>query len=137
MNSEQRGEGPRRPSPAHNVMACARHQPAAIINPGVRAVFHSGLVQLRISKGLRRRARRARALAKLGGRCERCGQSHPAALEIHHRNGNGKLHAVELDRLGVSLSEWVVREADPRAGRFAVELLCLNCHRIEHASAAA
>lgn len=106
--------------------------PVPIINPGVRGVFHSGLVQLRISKGLRRRARRARALAKLGGRCERCGQSHPAALEIHHRHRNGALHAVELDRLGISLSEWVVRERDPRAGRFAVELLCLNCHRIEH-----
>lgn len=106
--------------------------PEPIINQGVRAVFHGGLVQLRISRGLRRRVRRVRALRKLGGRCERCGQSHPAALEIHHTRGNGALHAVELDRLGVSLSEWVVREENPRAGRFAVELLCLNCHRIEH-----
>jgi hypothetical protein len=107
-------------------------KPPPFINPGVRAVFHSGLVQLRISKGLRRRARRARALAKLGGQCERCGQSHPAALEIHHRNHNGTLHAAELDRQKLTLTEWVVREGDPTVGRFAVCLLCLNCHRIEH-----
>jgi hypothetical protein len=25
-----------------------------------------------------------------------------------------------------------VREENPGAGRFAVMLLCLNCHRIEH-----
>lgn len=106
--------------------------PAPIINPGVRGVFCSRLAQLRISKGLRRRARRARALAKLGGRCDRCGQSHPAALEIHHRNHNGTEHARTLDLLGISLSEWVVREENPGAGRFAVMLLCLNCHRIEH-----
>jgi hypothetical protein len=104
----------------------------AIVNLGVRAVFCSRPAELRISTGLRRRARRARALAKLGGACERCGQSHPATLEIHHRHGNGRLHAVALDARRMSLSEWVVREENPRAGRFAVCLLCLNCHRIEH-----
>lgn len=99
---------------------------------GVRAVFCSRLVALRVSKGLRRRIRRARALAQLGGRCERCGQSHPAALEIHHRNHNGAEHTRALDLLSISLTEWVVREENPRAGGFAVGLLCLNCHRIEH-----
>lgn len=108
---------------------------APIINPGVRGVFHSGLVQLRLSKGLRRRMRRALALRKLGGSCSRCGQSHPAALEIHHRHHNGAEHARTLAALGVSLSEWVNREESPAAGRFAVELLCLNCHRIEHSQA--
>ncbi len=40
---------------------------------------------------------------------------------------------VELDRLKLTLTEWVVREENPREGRYAVMLLCLCCHKIEHA----
>ncbi len=99
---------------------------------GVRAVFHSGLVQLRMRPGVRRRVRRAAAIRKLGGACEVCGVSHPAVLEFHHANRNAAEHNHKLAALGLSLAEWITREENPRAGRFAVRLLCLNCHRIEH-----
>jgi len=40
---------------------------------------------------------------------------------------------VWLDWQALSLTEWVVREENPREGRYAVMLLCLCCHKIEHA----
>ena len=43
------------------------------------------------------------------------------------------IYTFELDRLKLTLTEWVVREENPREGRYAVILLCLCCHKIEHA----
>lgn len=49
------------------------------------------------------------------------------------RHGNGSLHAVEPDRQALSLTGWVVGEENPREWRYTVMLLCLCCHKIEHA----
>lgn len=65
------------------------------------------------------------AIEYLGGYCKRCGyNSHPAALEFHH------LRDKDFTIADVANKSWdlVKKELDK------CELLCSNCHRIEHSN---
>jgi hypothetical protein len=58
--------------------------------------------------------------------CRRCGESDPAVLDFHHRDGVDKEMAVnEMVPSGYS-------KADIRAEITKCDLLCANCHRKEH-----
>ena len=60
--------------------------------------------------------------------CARCGESHPACLEFHHRDPETKERTVsELITYGNSL-ETVRAEIEK------CDVLCANCHRQEHYS---
>jgi hypothetical protein len=68
------------------------------------------------------------AVEKSRRACERCGFSHPAALDFHHRDPSRKSFAIATGpALGKSW-ETIVEEIAK------CEVLCANCHRIEHAS---
>jgi hypothetical protein len=98
-----------------------------------RGIFHTGRpVPLRVAPALRKMIRKRAVVRKLGGRCARCPVTRPELLEVHHVHGNGAEHRAALLLAGTSLAEWVLSEAAPGAGRFAVTLLCLNCHRLAH-----
>ena len=59
-------------------------------------------------------------------RCERCGFSHPAALDFHHRVPADK--QFEIPRMvanGYSKEKILAEMAK-------CEVLCANCHRIHH-----
>jgi hypothetical protein len=56
--------------------------------------------------------------------CERCGFSHPAAIDFHHRNPNEKDFCIGNSQ-GMS-KEKILAELDKCIA------LCSNCHRIEH-----
>jgi hypothetical protein len=76
---------------------------------------------------IRRIRAKAAAIAYLGGKCVRCGyDKHPAALEFHHRDPNEK----DFTIADVANRAWeVIRmELDK------CDLLCSNCHRIEHSN---
>lgn len=81
-----------------------------------------------------RERRRRRALAKLGGRCACCGlgEAFAPVIEFHHINHNGKEHERVRGALGVSLPQWILAAENPSQGLFAVEPLCVVCHRMHH-----
>ena len=77
---------------------------------------------------------RRRALQRLGGACSCCGLNMDFApvLTFHHVNRNGEEHRRVLSGLGLSLAQWILVADNPAGGLFAVEVLCVACHRMEH-----
>lgn len=75
---------------------------------------------------MRRFLVKERAIALLGGKCKRCGfDGHPAALEFHHLEDKKFTVGKEI-----AIKSWKTIEAELKK----CELLCSNCHRIEHTS---
>ncbi len=59
-------------------------------------------------------------------KCEKCGFSHPAALDFHHIDPKTK-------KFSVSLSNAVNKDRDEVEEEIKkCIILCSNCHRIEH-----
>ena len=59
--------------------------------------------------------------------CERCGESHHATLDFHHKDPNQKENTVNrMYSLGFSMDNLKKEIAK-------CEVLCANCHRKEHA----
>lgn len=74
---------------------------------------------------IRRYRTKAAAIALLGGACRRCGWSgNQAAFEFHH------LRDKSFTLGGVGHKSWEVIKKELKK----CELLCSNCHRIEHSS---
>ena len=58
--------------------------------------------------------------------CSRCGQTHPATLQFHHTDSSEKEYSVsKMVRGGWSI-EGILKEISK------CEVLCANCHSIEH-----
>ena len=75
---------------------------------------------------IRRFLAKDRAIRLLGGKCARCGfDGHPAALEFHHKTGTADK---EFTIGSVSNRSWPRIEKELKK----CELICSNCHRIEH-----
>ena len=63
---------------------------------------------------------------KLGGKCQRCGfQGHYGAFHFHHKDPTTKSHEINANKL-LNKDRW-----DEIA---KCELLCANCHQIEHSN---
>jgi predicted HNH restriction endonuclease len=77
---------------------------------------------------------RRKALEKLGGACACCslGIEYARVLEFHHVNHNGALHREVMRALDTGVRGWILTHPDPAAGLFAIEVLCVNCHRMLH-----
>jgi len=75
-------------------------------------------------KKSRRWRNKVYAILYLGGRCVECGEIyHPSQYDVHHVDGRDE----ETPRDIMQLSrERLVDELDK------CELLCANCHRLEH-----
>lgn len=76
---------------------------------------------------IRRHRTKLAAIKYLGGKCNRCGYNkHTAALEFHHKNITEK----DFNIGNVANKSWLLikKELDK------CELLCSNCHRIEHSN---
>lgn len=74
-----------------------------------------------------RRATKARAIALMGGRCEGCARTGPAAVfEFHHRDASTKDFGIGED--GV-VRPWAAIVAELAK----CVMLCANCHREVHA----
>lgn len=74
---------------------------------------------------VRRLRTKLKAIALLGGKCKRCGfDKHPAALEFHHTDPTIKKFEIGMvaNKSWESIKEEILK----------CELLCANCHRIEH-----
>jgi DNA-directed RNA polymerase subunit RPC12/RpoP len=72
---------------------------------------------------IRRLRTKIAAIEYLGGKCLRCGYNkHPAAMEFHHRENKDFMISNVANRKW----EIVKKELDK------CDLLCSNCHRIEH-----
>lgn len=75
---------------------------------------------------VRRFKLKSKAVQYKGGKCERCGyKEHLAALQFHHVDSNEKDFAIGSIKNSVSWNV-VKKELDK------CELLCANCHAIEH-----
>lgn len=59
-------------------------------------------------------------------KCERCGFSHPVALDFHHRNGEEKTDTIAQLLADTKNKEKVLEEIAK------CDVLCANCHRITH-----
>lgn len=63
----------------------------------------------------------------LGGKCNRCDwEGHPAAFEFHHKDPSQK----EFSIGSMANKSWSVVKKE----LLKCELLCSNCHQIEHAT---
>lgn len=71
-------------------------------------------------------AKKRRAIEYKGGRCNRCGyDQHYAALQFHHVEPSEK----DVSWAKLRLRSWTKIEAELDK----CELLCANCHAVEHA----
>ncbi len=75
---------------------------------------------------IRGASKKLRAIELLGGKCETCGQTHPAALCFHHKDPNTKRFT--LDVRVFANNKWSV--ILPELNKCV--LLCFNCHHILH-----
>lgn len=74
---------------------------------------------------VRRLRTKLKAIELLGGKCQRCGYTgHPAAFEFHHKDPTKKEFAIGM----VANKKW----SSIIAELLKCELICSNCHRIEH-----
>jgi len=74
---------------------------------------------------IRRYRTKLAAIVYLGGCCKRCGwKGHPAAFQFHHPGAKGFTIG------GVANKSWDVIKRELNR----CELLCANCHQIEHSS---
>src|SRR4051812_13932841 len=82
--------------------------------------------QYRENRYVKRWALAKRAIDYLGGKCYKCGESHPAALSFHHRNPAEK--KFDVARVIQEAPEWetLKEEVDK------CDLVCENCHRKLH-----
>ena len=75
---------------------------------------------------VREKIQRRRELLLGGKSCERCGFDDPRALQFHHRRGEVKTgNVTEMILWGM---DKLLAEVDK------CEILCANCHAIEHSS---
>jgi hypothetical protein len=79
-------------------------------------------------EALRRRDKKIAAVDLLGGQCSRCPQNHPAALDFHHKNQEDKLFSIGDMIMSTRRVPQDVLETEI----LKCELLCKNCHAIEH-----
>lgn len=76
----------------------------------------------------RQRARKLWALGILGGKCTRCPQDHPAALDFHHLDPSRKTaHLVDMLSRPKKYPDHLIL-----AELAGCEILCKNCHAVEH-----
>lgn len=84
-------------------------------------------LQNRWCKDKRREYRRRLHQIKSERGCERgCGETHPAALDFHHRDPASKKHKVS--DLTSRIRSWQVIEDEIAK----CDVVCANCHRKEH-----
>jgi hypothetical protein len=93
-------------------------------------VYRSGTPEAKKAQSKRQYKKlRATILAALGSKCLRCGFSDGRALQVHHPEGGGASERKHLGwRYFYRLSKLSALELQER-----FELLCANCHAIEHA----
>jgi len=65
---------------------------------------------------------------KISLKCERCGFKHPAALDFHHKDPSQKEFPINYGNFGKRSKEEIMKEIAK------CEILCSNCHRIEHST---
>lgn len=95
------------------------------------AVYRSETPEAKKAQSKRDYARRRAAIMdRLGGACTHCQFSNPRALEVHHRDGGGN---AERERLGWRYHLRLFKLPTDELRR-DFELLCANCHAIEHSS---
>lgn len=78
----------------------------------------------RVSK--RRWTSKIELVQSLGGKCKRCGfDKHPGAFHFHHKDPSTKSYEINANKL-LTKDRWQeVKKC---------ELLCANCHAIEHSN---
>lgn len=94
--------------------------------------YQDNTEKVKAREALRRKDKKVALVTLLGGRCSRsnCTQTHPAALDFHHKDVSTKLFAIG----DMITSTKQIREEDMIAEVMKCELLCKNCHAIEHCS---
>ena len=118
--------------------ACSEFAPSAAArgNGYCRECHQSYYARKRDSEGRtylysytkRRRAQMVQMVAehKAAGGCKYCGESHPAALDLHHRDADSKVDGVRK----------MIDDCRPRAVIEAemekCDIVCANCHRKLH-----
>lgn len=71
-------------------------------------------------------AKKLRAIKVLGGKCIKCGQTHPLTLEFHHE----KEKEYDVSRLIIHGKRWSVIQKEIKQ----CVLVCRNCHAELHSS---
>jgi hypothetical protein len=83
---------------------------------------------VKLREANRRRDRKVYLVSLLGSKCFRCQANHPASLDFHHKDAATKVFSI-ADMMNATKQ---VREEDLIEEVMKCELLCKNCHAIEH-----
>jgi hypothetical protein len=98
-------------------------------NQRSRQYYQDNSVKARRSAAVIQTERKLKAMAILGGRCQSCGENHPAACQFHHRDPTTKSFGVSTKTLASSDKyPWPVIEREVAK----CDLLCSNCHAKHH-----
>lgn len=118
--------GNREKKQARDRAYAASHREEALTR--VKTYYEKNRERVKAYSRQRGRDRKAWAAELLGGKCFRCEQDHPAALDFHHRDPSQKLARISdmLYRSRKHTEEEIVAEI------MKCDLLCKNCHAIEH-----
>lgn len=98
------------------------------IKARAKAHYEANAEKVKERERNRRLIRKQAAASLLGGKCMRCDQAHPAALDFHHRDPAEKLFAIG----DMIMSTRQVAKEDFENEIMKCDLLCKNCHAIEH-----
>ena len=102
---------------AGKCIECGKDNPTRFCSKKCFYRFHGRRVTLRA------REDRLEILAKLGGKCVRCGFSDERALDIDHVDRSRKLRMKSYP-LQRRVSDW-------KKNIDSIQVLCANCHRID------
>lgn len=70
---------------------------------------------------------KSEVVAAYGGRCDCCGESELAFLQVDHANGDGAAHRREIGCVtGAPFWTWLRRHGFPRG--LGIRVLCANCN---------
>jgi hypothetical protein len=65
-------------------------------------------------------------IRSMGLKCNVCGFDHPASLDFHHRDPKDKFKDISVLKWSGCSDETFIKEIEK------CDVLCSNCHRIEH-----
>jgi hypothetical protein len=142
LNSLARAYGTTAPTVAKHLRLAghevrARHEAVMLANTTREWGPSKAQGQVTANRKLRRRKRDIVQKWKTDRGCARCGEKHPAVLDLHHRDPSTKHHTLRKQqqrdgyRKGGSGRGWVYMSfRDLVAELTKCTVLCSNCHRI-------
>jgi hypothetical protein len=104
----------------------AEHREEALVRAST--YYQQNTEKIKKYQAIRRKEAKAKIAELLGGNCQRCNFSHLAALDFHHKDPATK--SFRLSDAVMRTKKYTWQDIVDEVAK--CELLCKNCHAIEH-----